>query len=315
MSFTTNDIQNALRGLMNNWYDDECGNYEEIYMDEEDGRHHIEDDEGEEKTYDDADEIPTKDLMEHNYKDLRVLQDGMKQLIEENKKLKEDLFLKEMQLVSANENADVKRHNEEAGIILVENDRLIEENNKLKAENKELQEQNETHFENGYDAGREEYQVDQEFLDEKDEEIKELKEQVTKMSKGLVGNGILPLQKENKKLKERLDIMKATASTHIQEINEVHKEYGDTVRELKAENNTRKDIIYNLFAHTLENTDNLDDGIDVSKEYGQKYIDEWNTIHKEIYTDVVDTMNKSELEGMHLEYDGHCHFDICVNED
>jgi len=237
MSFTTNDIQNALRGLMNNWYDDECGNYEEIYMDEEDGRHHIEDDEGEEKTYDDADEIPTKDLMEHNYKDLRVLQDGMKQLIEEIKELKN--FVR---ILKAGKNAK---------------ESIIK---KLLGENQELT-----------------------------QEIKELK--------------------------ERLDIMKATASTHIQEINEVHKEYGDMVKELKAENNTRKDIIYNLFAHTLENTDNLDDGIDVSKEYGQKYIDEWNTIHKEIYTDVVDTMNKSELEGMHLEYDGHCHFDICVNED
>ena len=90
MVFTTDAILSALRGLMNNWYDDECSNYNETYMEDEDCLHHIEDDEGEEKTYDDAEEIPTKDLMSHNYKDLRVLQDGIKQLIEENKKLKEE---------------------------------------------------------------------------------------------------------------------------------------------------------------------------------------------------------------------------------
>ena len=44
---------------------------------------------------------------------------------------------------------------------------------------------------------------------------------------------IKELKEENKNLKERLDIMKATASTHIQDINEVHKEYGDKVRKLK----------------------------------------------------------------------------------
>lgn len=49
---------------------------------------------------------------------------------------------------------------------------------KLEQENNELKEQKENAFQQGYDAGREEYQVDQEFLDEKDEEIDKLKEQL-----------------------------------------------------------------------------------------------------------------------------------------
>ncbi len=53
-------------------------------------------------------------------------------------------------------------------------------------ENKELKEKNETLFEDGYDAGREEYQVDQEFLDEKDQEIEELKETIRNQGDQLV---------------------------------------------------------------------------------------------------------------------------------
>jgi len=47
---------------------------------------------------------------------------------------------------------------------------------KMKNDEKELKEQVEDAHQKGFDAGREEYQVDQEFLDEKDDEIKELKE-------------------------------------------------------------------------------------------------------------------------------------------
>jgi len=54
---------------------------------------------------------------------------------------------------------------------------------------------------------------------------------------------IAMLKKENKKLKERLDIMKATASTHIQDINEVHQDYGDIIRKLKETNEIRFDKI------------------------------------------------------------------------
>lgn len=89
-----------------------------------------------------------------------------------------------------------------------------------------------------------------------------------------------------------------------------------THEKLEKENNVRKDIIYNLFSQRLCDDDVLDDGIDLSKEYGQKYIDEWNKIHEEIFDDVVNTMNMSEydFEHFHIEYNGDTHFDLCMNE-
>ena len=62
-----------------------------------------------------------------------------------------------------------------------------EENEKLKKENEELKE---TYFQRGFDAGKEEYEVDTELLNEKEEENEELKEENEK------------LKKENKKFKE-----------------------------------------------------------------------------------------------------------------
>ena len=54
---------NAFEGLVANWWRDEERHYEETYHDESD------DDDW------DAGDIPTADLKEHNYRDLRVLQD------------------------------------------------------------------------------------------------------------------------------------------------------------------------------------------------------------------------------------------------
>jgi len=221
-------------------------------------------------------------------------------------------------------------------------------------------------------------------------ENKELKEKVSKMSKGLVGNGILPLQEEIKKLKEEIkkyenrwkmfnveqeleiklltaeysseeirncmeenkqlkvfkeDVIDATQCDndlkdheYIDYIKKIESEYdpeqhsskdkdtNETWRaikqisklyqqnkKLKEENNTRKDIIYNLFSQRIQMAD-IDDGIDLSIEYGQKYIDEWLDIHKKIYEDVVETMNKCEFDddGIYLEYNGGTHFDFCL---
>jgi hypothetical protein len=100
----------------------------------------------------------------------------------------------------------------------------------------------------------------------------------------------------------------------FKKLEEENKRLKEKNLNLEKQNNTRKDIIYNLFSQQVNNQNALDDGIDITKEYGQKYIDEWNAIHKEIYEDVVETMNKCELEGLHIEYNGCSHFDICVNE-
>ena len=64
--------------------------------------------------------------------------------IEENKELKEEVFILKMNLASAHENADVQKHNEVAGVIIEENDKLIalnEEITRKYAEYRDLSEQ------------------------------------------------------------------------------------------------------------------------------------------------------------------------------
>ena len=60
---------------------------------------------------------------------------------------------------------------------------LQKENKKLK---KGIEEMKETYFQRGFDAGREEYQVDTEYLEKKDKEIEELKEQNKELKKDLM---------------------------------------------------------------------------------------------------------------------------------
>lgn len=99
--------------------------------------------------------------------------------------------------------------------------------------------------------------------------------------------------------------------------NKILKEENEKLKELEKQNNTRKDIIYNLFSQnlTLADSSHLDEGIDIVKVYGNQHIDEWNTLHKEIYEDVVETMNTCEVApGFHIEYDGSTHFDLCIDD-
>ena len=53
------------------------------------------------------------------------------------------------------------------------------------------------------------------------------------------------LMKENEKLKERQMIMGAVADEHINDMNGIHKEYGDMVRKLKEE---KKELNYRIDA-------------------------------------------------------------------
>lgn len=93
-------------------------------------------------------------------------------------------------------------------------------------ENKELKEKNETLFQDGYDAGREEYQVDQEFLDEKDEEIKKLKEQVEELKEQVEENttyAVLPEEgkflDQLKELQQKYDHLQSVHSKVVQDLN------------------------------------------------------------------------------------------------
>lgn len=80
MSLSNTEIMAALQGLNTNWFSDESTHYSETYQ------------------KDDPEDIPTDKLEPHNYKDLRVLQDGLMQLIAHNEGIKQLLELQKEEL-------------------------------------------------------------------------------------------------------------------------------------------------------------------------------------------------------------------------
>tara|TARA_R100000935_G_scaffold54427_1_gene83261 strand:+ start:3847 stop:4215 length:369 start_codon:yes stop_codon:yes gene_type:complete len=80
------------------------------------------------------------------------------------------------------------------------------------------------------------------------EEIKKLKEE----NHGLIGLGrgfcldCEKAERENEKLKERQMIMTALADSHIQDMNEIHTEYGEKIKKLKEENESLRRVMSSL---------------------------------------------------------------------
>ncbi len=69
----------------------------------------------------------------------------------------------------------------------------------------------------------------------------------------------------------------------------------DEVMKLKKLSDVKTDLILNLFQEMVNKAD-MDDGLSISKEYGHKYIDEWNKTYDNLIKETIDTINK-------------CHFD------
>tara|TARA_R100000951_G_scaffold89171_1_gene77334 strand:+ start:267 stop:1058 length:792 start_codon:yes stop_codon:yes gene_type:complete len=74
------------------------------------------------------------------------------------------------------------------------------------------------------------------IIDKKQRAQINLRNTITKQNKELdkLKEEIKKLKKENEKLKERQMIMNAMADSHIQDINEIHKNYGDMIREKES---------------------------------------------------------------------------------
>lgn len=118
-----------------------------------------------------------------------------KEVGEENKKLKEEN--EKLTLDFQNYKFDANKKHDDLMILnqnlskqtgdRVKNKALLKRIAELDEEIKHIlddkEENEEEKFQQGYDAGREEHQVDQEFLDEKDEEIENLKEAIASRDK------------------------------------------------------------------------------------------------------------------------------------
>jgi len=133
MSLSNTQIADTLASLDSNWFSDERNFYGETYRNEETGLFHI----GEE-TYEEEDEIPTDKLEPCCYTDMRILHDGVKQLIAQNEELK-----KEVETLKETAHTNFQRFDslmEQYNVVVGTSNKYAEEVVELKEENKKLKE-------------------------------------------------------------------------------------------------------------------------------------------------------------------------------
>ena len=124
------------------------------------------------------------------------------------------------------------------------------------------------------------------------EKLKELKakyEQEDRKKASAIADGcmkVVELEMENKKLKAENEKLK---SENIK---------------LSKESMVQSDLINNLFAHKIRDA-NIDDGISISDNYGNKYIDKWNKDYDDLIKEHIEIMNECELdESINLVFHG-----------
>ena len=82
--------------------------------------------------------------------------------------------------------------------------------------------------------------------------------------------------------------------------------------DMKKISNVKTDLINELFSKIVKKAD-IDDGIGISKEYGHKYIDEWNKMYEDLIKDTIKVMNEHELDyGLYLEFHDCSNIEFCV---
>jgi hypothetical protein len=106
---------------------------------------------------------------------------------------------------------------------------------------------------------------------------------------------------ENDKLKERLSIMTATASTHIQDINDTHIDY-------KIENDKLKDMIKQLtIGIIITNNVEHQDEIELTNPKSKEWKEGFNKAQVKIYETILKEMNDTDWN----EDDGSCKLSYC----
>ena len=119
------------------------------------------------------------------------------------------------------------------------------------------------------------------------------------------------LKKENAKLKEANDTFTLGARRTIESNCKLYKEN----QELNKISNVKTDLINELFSKMVQEAD-IDDGISISKEYGNRYLDEWNKIYEDIIKDTIKVMNECELDDdrVYLQFHACDCIEFCVKD-
>lgn len=220
------------------------------------------------------------------------------------------------------------------------NAKLTEDNDKLKKEIKELKEEK--------DAWGESEKYYNLFLDEYEKitnttrphravrnvieafkENEKMKKQITELTNGCnLKERIIELEENNHTLKETIDdnkrieegnkkLAKFTCNklkTENEKLKEEIKE-NEGYEQMKKISNVKTDLINELFSKMVQEAD-IDDGISISKEYGNKYIDEWNKIYEDIIKDTIKVMNECELDDdrVYLQFHACDCIEFCVKD-
>ncbi len=215
----------------------------------------------------------TKELLNSPTEEVKPSQ--VAQLMKENKKLKEQLVDKDDEISCHCEQIEkleeeLNRYPEgAAGYTGEEFEELVNVMEDIE-NHPNYDEADQNDFQKGYDAGREEYQVDKEYLDEKEEEIDKLKAENEKLKNKTLDNPqrsfdamckvVVELQEQIKTLKEENEELKSLKQAEINEavisdegtaklIMDIAKLIGEvesrekTIKELKKHFNIIIDLI------------------------------------------------------------------------
>jgi len=92
----------------------------------------------------------------------------------------------------------------------------------------------------------------------------------------------------------------------VQTYKRYAKSQDNKILRLEKVSNAKTNLIENLFSKIVKDAD-MDDGICLSKEYGHKYIDEWNITYHKLLDDVIKTINECELDedNVYLKFHPH----------
>ena len=174
-----------------------------------------------------------------------------------------------------------------------------------------------------------------EGYDDMIKEIEELKEENVTEFLSLLDN-MAVMEREIEKLNDKISkitsiLTKPSKIGYVKKIKNVlevigddekskkkpsYEELGNEIEELKKVSNVKTDLINELFCKIVKKAD-IDDGISITREYGHKYIDEWNKMYEDLIKDTINVMNECELvdDGVYLEFHKCDNIEFCMKED
>ena len=269
-----------------------------------------------------ANEIETKDLEECEYKSMRETYDLFMIMKKENEEVKEEMDTMYHIIMNDGDKCEISKNQPLIKIVQFNIGLMLEKFKQMSEKIKEVKEKIEylSEYQDDHPAMRHKVVLEADYyqthcscdygsLEEMSEKIEQLEDQIeqgvyieeayyTKFCGNDYEGGIeemsekiVELKEENKKIKRANELNSELWDTSQKCIGELEKEKD----QMNKISNVKTDLINNLFSKIVGHAD-IDDGISISKDYGDKYIDEWNKIYEDLIKDTIKEMNEYELD-------------------